>query len=276
MKQTKSGFTLIELLVVIAIIAILAAILFPVFATVREKARQTSCSSNMKQLGLAVMQYVQDNDENFPIAFATWTGTAPVWPVEISPYVKTYKVFQCPDDSLSHNTNTWKGTPISYVANGASIYDTAIGHHRFVGVFAMMKSNGDWANPRVTGPEDYADNIAIRTVAGVGRPSDTIMLAETLNQDGSVANSTENMSSWYYSTLTNYFQWESIPEGTRVGVYPDGPNGAISAPHSGKTLTNFLFTDGHVKSMRPAATNPNNNADPAVNASNNMWDATRQ
>jgi len=66
MNTTKRGFTLIELLVVIAIIAILAAILFPVFAKVREKARQTSCLSNEKQLGLAITQYVQDYDEKLP------------------------------------------------------------------------------------------------------------------------------------------------------------------------------------------------------------------
>ncbi len=68
----KRAFTLIELLVVIAIIAILAAILFPVFAKAREKARQASCSSNEKQIGLAVMQYVQDYDEKFPMR-AYWT-----------------------------------------------------------------------------------------------------------------------------------------------------------------------------------------------------------
>ena len=66
--KSNKAFTLIELLVVIAIIAILAAILFPVFAQAREKARQTSCMSNERQLGLAVVQYVQDNDEMMPLA----------------------------------------------------------------------------------------------------------------------------------------------------------------------------------------------------------------
>src|SRR5258707_9076849 len=65
-KRTRAGFTLIELLVVIAIIAILAAILFPVFSKVREKARQTTCLSNEKQLGLGITQYLQDNDEMYP------------------------------------------------------------------------------------------------------------------------------------------------------------------------------------------------------------------
>jgi len=270
MKNYK-GFTLIELLVVIAIIAILAAILFPVFAQVREKARQTSCSSNLKQLGLAVMQYVQDNDETFPIGFTDWVGTAPTWPVEISPYVKTYKIFQCPDDSLSKNVNTWKGTPISYVANGASKYDTSVSHWRYMGVFTPMKdADGDWNNPKVTGPEDYAYDTAPRTIASIGRPTDTIMLGEMHNQDGNLSNSTENMSAWQFNTLTDFFQYESIPNGTRpAAAYPNGPNGEISAPHGGKTMANFLFTDGHVKSMRPSLTNPGNDAD------KNMWDATR-
>ena len=71
-SRNRNAFTLIELLVVIAIIAILAAILFPVFAKAREKARQTSCASNLKQIGLAVMQYAQDNDENLA---AAWWGS---------------------------------------------------------------------------------------------------------------------------------------------------------------------------------------------------------
>src|SRR6201990_1309136 len=90
MSGTRAAFTLIELLVVIAIIAILAAILFPVFAQAREKARQTSCLSNEKQLGLGVLQYVQDYDEVFPMANSTnWANG---WAIVTQPYVKSYAV----------------------------------------------------------------------------------------------------------------------------------------------------------------------------------------
>ena len=93
----RLGFTLIELLVVIAIIAILAAILFPVFARAREKARQSSCLSNVKQLQLAIMQYVQDYDEMMPLC---WTGPSaylhPFWYEKAEPYLKNTQVFLCP------------------------------------------------------------------------------------------------------------------------------------------------------------------------------------
>jgi len=96
----RTGFTLIELLVVIAIIAILAAILFPVFAQAREKARQTTCASNLKQLGLALNQYVSDYDEMTP---ANWYSVGSVPPTllflgALYPYVKSYQVYNCPDD----------------------------------------------------------------------------------------------------------------------------------------------------------------------------------
>ncbi|GIV19219.1 MAG: hypothetical protein KatS3mg023_0970 [Armatimonadota bacterium] len=106
----RNGFTLIELLVVIAIIAILAAILFPVFAQAREKARQTSCLSNLKQLGLAIVMYAQDYDEKFPNA-GSWEWWE--WQAEhdnpdtfpggivfrLRPYVKNMGIFACPSDS---------------------------------------------------------------------------------------------------------------------------------------------------------------------------------
>ena len=96
----RYGFTLIELLVVIAIIAILAAILFPVFATAREKARQTSCASNLKQMGLAFAQYEQDFDETLTCTIPGYAAGAG-WAGEIYPYVKSINAFQCPDDQTT-------------------------------------------------------------------------------------------------------------------------------------------------------------------------------
>ena len=97
--KKKSGFTLIELLVVIAIIAILAAILFPVFAKAREKARQTTCASNMKNLGTAIMMYAQDYDELYPFAYLDTTykgGAFTDWYGNLQPYVKNTQVYLCP------------------------------------------------------------------------------------------------------------------------------------------------------------------------------------
>jgi prepilin-type N-terminal cleavage/methylation domain-containing protein/prepilin-type processing-associated H-X9-DG protein len=112
------GFTLIELLVVISIIAIIAAILFPVFAQVREKARQTTCTSNLRQLGLAFEQYGDDYDQRLPEGLeygAGWAGT-------LYPYVHSPGVFKCPDDETSSKMNTVGSTayvlwPVSYAYN---------------------------------------------------------------------------------------------------------------------------------------------------------------
>src|SRR5580692_815365 len=106
-SSVRRAFTLIELLVVIAIIAILAAILFPVFAQAREKARQTSCLSNTKQMGLAVLMYIQDYDETSPLAYhnPSWGGTQgphtnfyASWWSFIYPYNKSGQVTRCPSN----------------------------------------------------------------------------------------------------------------------------------------------------------------------------------
>src|SRR6476619_5776509 len=97
----RHGFTLIELLVVIAIIAILAAILFPVFASAREKERQTSCISNSKQLGTAVMMYNQDYDELMPLfRVATPRNT---WAGLIQPYIKSWSMAKCPNQVMARS-----------------------------------------------------------------------------------------------------------------------------------------------------------------------------
>lgn len=93
------GFTLIELLVVIAIIAILAAILFPVFAKAREKARQSSCLSNIKQVGLAFMQYSQDYDERLPAGYSGGVGW---WTSAITPYMKNTQILTCPSKKANY------------------------------------------------------------------------------------------------------------------------------------------------------------------------------
>ena len=115
----KKGFTLIELLVVIAIIAILAAILFPVFAKAREKARAISCLSNMKQIGLGMLMYSQDYDERFPSGILPKAGDPGFpgmgWAGQTNPYLKSAQLFKCPNDSNSSSTvNGVTVYPVSY------------------------------------------------------------------------------------------------------------------------------------------------------------------
>jgi len=120
-KIDNKAFTLIELLVVIAIIAILAAILFPVFARARENARRTSCASNEKQQGLGLMQYAQDYDERLPIS--SYRNPDAFWFEMIEPYIKSMQIFRCP----SANRTPSGMPPRSYSSNYAlpGIGDTA-------------------------------------------------------------------------------------------------------------------------------------------------------
>ena len=149
----RRGFTLIELLVVIAVIAILAAILFPVFAQAREKGRQTTCASNLKNLGTAVLLYAQDYDEHLPLAaysrsdadFATWHDLT-------EPYTRSKAIWHCPSSAVSPTDASGKIT-------------THYGYNvRYLTTLAPDFSN--------------ANAQTAVMLAAVGQPSDTIMLAD--------------------------------------------------------------------------------------------------
>lgn len=133
-QKKTHGFTLIELLVVIAIIAILAAILFPVFARARENARRSSCASNLKQMGLGVMQYTQDYDEKYPFMnsgqnsnqvgtitpgypFAADDAAENPWKA-IYPYVKSWQLYRCPSSTERSDTDPGTNVGTSYTLNG--------------------------------------------------------------------------------------------------------------------------------------------------------------
>ena len=137
----RSGFTLIELLVVIAIIAILAAILFPVFARAREKARQASCSSNLKQIGAATLMYIQDYDERYPPQFAITPDLD--WPVMLDPYVKNHQLWSCPSNQDTGHMLV-DGTPLSYGYNcGHLAFKTQAQISDIAGTIMAADSNGD-------------------------------------------------------------------------------------------------------------------------------------
>jgi prepilin-type N-terminal cleavage/methylation domain-containing protein/prepilin-type processing-associated H-X9-DG protein len=167
MTQRRIGFTLIELLVVIAIIAILAAILFPVFAQAREAGRKTTCHSNLKQLGNAFEMYRQDWDGFYPTTnsgYFTPEGFVGEWSVMIQPYTKNYKILQCPSDSKS----TRLDLPI-----GTKMYRSYTCALNVCGGFLAQK-------------------VATKHDAAIPRPSDTVVLLERDNFNGPKA------QGWYY------------------------------------------------------------------------------
>jgi len=259
-RRKNFGFTLIELLVVIAIIAILAAILFPVFAQAREKARQTSCLSNEKQMALGIIQYVQDYDETFPLGLdEPWHGT---WATFTQPYIKSFDVFRCPDESDTTVLVGW-GIGLSYASNGYIAWNGHANHH-----YGVMGEAQSWID----------NGLVAKTMADVRNPVGSIMLTEKHNGDVRTWKPNYNgvISSWSTGDIFLGFDdgWcapGQIPDGTRATnlPYPTGPNGAVSAHHAG--LANFSFVDGHVKAMKPSATNPDPNNHPELN----MWNTER-
>lgn len=174
MRRTQSGFTLIELLVVIAIIAILAAILFPVFAKAREKARQTSCLSNTRQLATAVLSYAQDSDEMLSPRCGRFTS--PPYPPEGNyihwiglhqPYIKNTQIAICPSHQTTWNQYSWSSSG-SYGLN--AYYGHIMGQgYRKHAPFGEMWAG--WQN-------DFSASLA-----EVSAPSEVIALADCTGGD---------------------------------------------------------------------------------------------
>jgi prepilin-type N-terminal cleavage/methylation domain-containing protein/prepilin-type processing-associated H-X9-DG protein len=229
-RRFPRAFTLIELLVVIAIIAILAAILFPVFAQAREKARQATCASNEKQITLAFLSYIQDYDETFPPA-VSYNPNQTYWPYLVDPYVKggvtggttgpmsknqPKSVYVCPDYLVS--------TP-----------DPA-----FNGVGAARPLLNYSVNEALSPPEPAPPGaiLAPSALASIEAAANIVLLGETLGTLGYLAGKDTS----YCNTVgcSNYHHSAYMNARTR---------------HSGGAV--YAFTDGHVKWFRaPATTYP--------------------
>lgn len=211
-----SAFTLIELLVVIAIIAILAAILFPVFGRARENARRSSCQSNLKQIGLGILQYAQDYDEYFPIALvpSSVAGQNLSWRQTIQPYMKSTQVIMCPSNpnNATQTHAAVDGFPATNVSYAASCSSTD----------------------------------AAAATNGVGNIGCTVPISVALIV------STAQCISVVESTARNSVFQVKIP--ATYGVETDNTNSAgnLFSGHLG--TSNYLFADGHVKAMKPLAT----------------------
>ena len=208
----RFAFTLVELLVVIAIIAILAAILFPVFARARENARRSSCQSNAKQIGLAIMQYTQDYDERTPYPWISISTGNVAWNQVIQPYAKSLQVFQCPSDVNANNpsVSSWLGTnPDPYPVPFHTSYM-------------------------------FNDEMAYRSLAELQNPTGTIQTV-----DGGVVG---QMTAPFVTTTVKPEAWitKSDISWTTSATNPDW--GAPAARHMDTAVV--LFADGHVKSLR--------------------------
>ena len=239
----KKAFTLIELLVVIAIIAILAAILFPVFAQAREKARQATCTSNLNQIGLAWMMYIQDYDETIqpngddPIPGGIdGTGFTESPMYLLNPYVKSQQVWLCPDRSETFTaTSTANDTRVN---DPSGCWDNVNQTHRCLGYGFNdgLVSDGGYGlqEPNGVTPLGNAINLG-RSIAQITSPAQTLAFGDSYdNPDYSLA-------------LDNIM--------SRLGRPGSPPVSSASLRHMGQF--EFVFTDGHVKHIKMIVANYN-------------------
>lgn len=233
MRGRRQAFTLIELLIVIAIIALLAAILFPVFGRARENARRSSCQSNMKQLGLGMLQYSQDYDEKLVQLYFGTNNTASqcTWRYMIFPYVKNTQVYFCP--SVKYTSPLW--TPVdpdwSNTTNGTATVEAsgASGYslHR------LHRTPGAPTPPS-------GESSIFPGISQIVAPAETFALVEMRKQTGGVG------GGFYYDPSTavgNSFTLQL----DSTGAFPE----TIDPPRHLDGY-NFLYWDGHVKWLPPS------------------------
>jgi len=285
----RRAFTLIELLVVIAIIAILAAILFPVFAQAKAAAKGTSDLSNIKQLTLANIMYTNDYDDNFSFAIrADWNST---WAVTVLPYVKSIDLYRSPLDSSFKTWGAtwmgdWAGVPISYGAN-AFYHPQDNPVTQSCGCSASCVPAGlfvPMVQPTACGTHGWFTADSINTTQ-VTKPAETIMLTDKFHTDALKIHGVGNSSGFFGSNLfciqctadSGNWDWAApveIPDGRRPAEdasnpFPKGPDGSVSKMSNGRA--NFSFSDGHAHAMQPRATDP----DPIATPEKNMYNSAR-
>lgn len=259
-RKRRGGFTLIELLVVIAIIAILAAILFPVFAQAREKARGSACMSNAKQIGLALQQYTQDYDERMPFAWPTapavngGTVNSLTHDIQLLPYTKNIAIWKCPSDAFARsNSGVYDGTYIPRIARS----------YGYIGNLFDVQNGGGATDPN-TGM--FARPNANGLVTGTGYPlsaiesvGETVAFAESWVDSGGGVSSGANDSVISGTNGSIFINCDTAkiagrPATAISGNPPGCPPTAVpgyglagSRAHQGRA--SWVFVDGHVKQL---------------------------
>ena len=234
----QRAFTLIELLVVIAIIGLLAAILFPVFGRTRENARRSNCASNMKQLGLAMVQYAADYDETYCLPFK-WDGLVEPYIKETATWGKSAPVFKCPSDSVARTSGSGVRSYAMAAAGNSdcSPYD------------ALGGCSLGFAGPLVgASTPRYSRG---RALAEIPDATGTLQLVE-LHVD--INNMSNDNGSTVSHPITTSCSSGYDPRQARCGQDMQTATRGLDRTPTHLATWNYLFVDGHVKAMQPEKT----------------------